>query len=180
MTSRFALTTVSLCLFGLTLSAVGLAQQAPPAPPVTPAASAGQAQPAPGAARGGGRGAPSPACGSATTGKNMATTSRCFELRTYTVRPDSAGNIDVLHTRFRDVTARLFVKHGMSIIGFWQPVTTPDTMVYMLAYKDNAARDAQWAAFYADPEWVEARARLSVGLSVTSVFMNAADYSPVK
>ena len=110
----------------------------------------------------------------------MAPASRCFELRTYTVRPDGPGNIDVLHARFREVSARLFIKHGMNIVGFWQPVAMPDTLVYMLAYKDNAARDAQWAAFNADPEWVEARTKMNVGLGVVSVFMNASDYSPIK
>ena len=171
MTQRFAIKSLSLCLLGLSLSVTGLAQTPP-----SPAAPAGQAQPA----RGGRGGNPTPPCGSAVTGKNMAPTSRCFELRTYTVRPDSPGNIDVLHARFREVSQRLFLKHGMNVIGFWQPVAMPDTLVYMLAYKDNATRDAQWAAFNADPEWVEARTRMNVGLGVVSVFMNAADYSPIK
>jgi hypothetical protein len=114
------------------------------------------------------------------TGKNIAANSRCFELRTYTVQPDSPGTIDLLHSRFRDVTNRLFVKHGMTIVGFWQPLTKPDTLVYMLAYKDNAARDAEWAAFNADPEWVKARTEMNVRVQVDQVFMNAADYSPLK
>ena len=174
MTQRFAIKSLCLCGLGLSLTVTGLAQTPPsPAAPATPAA---QAQPA----RGGRGGNPTPPCGSAVTGKNMAPTSRCFELRTYTVRAEGPGNIDVLHARFREVSARLFVKHGMSIIGFWQPVAMPDTLVYMLAYKDNATRDAQWAAFNTDPEWVEARTRMNVGLGVVSVFMNAADYSPIK
>jgi len=114
------------------------------------------------------------------TGKNIAANSRCFELRTYTVQPDSPGNIDVLHTRFRDFTTRLFLKHGMTIIGFWQPLTKPDTLIYLMAYKDGAARDSEWAAFQADPEWVKARTDLNVRTQVESVFMNAADYSPIK
>ena len=123
---------------------------------------------------------PTPACGATLSAKNLAPVSRCFELRTYTVRPEGPGNIDLLHARFRDATARLFLKHGMTIIGFWQPVAMPDTFVYMLAYKDNATRDAQWAAFSSDPEWVETRARMSVNVGVVHVFMNATDYSPMK
>jgi hypothetical protein len=130
----------------------------------------------------GGRGAAqaTPPCGPAVTGKNIAKDSRCFELRTYTMRPDGAGNIDLLHKRFRDATVRLFTKHGMTIVGFWQPLTKPDTLIYLMAYKDNAARDAEWAAFQADPEWVKARTEMNVGVAVDSVFMNATDYSPLK
>ena len=176
MTQRFGITAMCCVgMIGLSLSITSLAQ-APPSSPATTVATTGPA-PAP---AGGFGGPPTPPCGSAVTGKNMAPKSRCFELRTYTVRADSPGNIDVLHARFRDVTSRLFVKHGMTIIGYWQPVAMPDTLIYMLAYKDNATRDKQWAAFSADPEWLETRARMVVSLSVVNVFMNAADYSPIK
>ncbi len=131
---------------------------------------------------GGGRGAAPPtlACGPAVSGKNIAKDSRCFELRTYTLRPGGAGDIDLLHKRFRDVTARLFTKHGMTIIGFWQPLSKPDTLIYLMAYKDNAARDTEWAAFNTDPDWVKARTEMNVGVGVENVFMNATDYSPLK
>src|SRR5215470_15108561 len=70
--------------------------------------------------------------------KNVAKESRCFELRTYTVQEGSS--IDLLHSRFRDHTTALFKKHGMTIVGYWQPVAKPDTLIYILAYKDAAAR----------------------------------------
>jgi NIPSNAP len=110
--------------------------------------------------------------------KNVDPNSRCFELRTYTVRAGSS--IDVLHSRFRDHTTALFRKHGMTVIGYWQPVAKPDTLVYMLAYKDAAARDASWAAFNVDPDWVKARTELQVGVQVDNLFMSATDYSPLK
>src|SRR6266850_6060173 len=121
---------------------------------------------------------PTPACGANQPMKNTAKDSRCFELRTYTVR-EGAGNIDVLHSRFRDHTNALFRKHGMTIVGFWQPVTKPDALIYLLAYKDGAARDAAWAAFGADPEWAKAQTEMRVGLQTDTVFMNATDYSPL-
>jgi hypothetical protein len=133
----------------------------------------------------GGRGAapaaqPTPACGSSLPPdiKNVAKDSRCFELRTYTVREGSS--IDLLHSRFRDHTTALFKKHGMTIVGYWQPVTKPNTLIYILAYKDGAARDAAWAAFNADPEWVKTRTEMQVNVQVENVFMNATDYSPLK
>ena len=88
--------------------------------------------------------------------------------------------MDLLHSRFRENTTALFKKHGMTIIGFWQAVTKRDTMIYLLAYKDAAARDASWAAFGADPEWVKARTAMQVNIQVDSVFMSATDYSPMK
>src|SRR5436305_14762664 len=98
--------------------------------------------------------AQTPACGPNVPMKNVAADSRCFELRTYTVSPASGSNADLLHKRFRDHTNRLFKKHGMTIVGFWQPVSRPDQLIYILAYKNAAARDASWKAFQADPEWV--------------------------
>jgi hypothetical protein len=121
---------------------------------------------------------PTPACGPNLTIKNVAKDSRCFELRTYTVREGSS--IDLLHSRFRDHTTALFKKHGMTIIGYWQPVAKPDTLIYILAYKDAAARDAAWAAFNADQEWVKTRTEMQVNVQVDNVFMSATDYSPLK
>src|SRR5579862_1907086 len=91
--------------------------------------------------------APTPPCGPNLPAdiKNVAKESRCFELRTYTVKEGSS--IDLLHSRFRDHTTALFRKHGMTIIGYWQPVTKPNVLIYILAYKDGAARDKAWAAF---------------------------------
>jgi NIPSNAP len=143
---------------------------------VAQSAPTGQAAPA-------GRGAPpapTPPCGPNLPAdvKNVTKDSRCFELRTYNVQPGSS--IDLLHSRFRDHTTALFKKHGMTIIGYWQPVTKPNTLVYLLAYKDGAARDAAWAAFGADPEWVKTRTAMQVNVQVDSVFMSATDYSPMK
>ena len=146
---------------------------------LTSMAAAAAAQ-APAPQRGGA--APTPSCGPGVTGKNIASDSRCFELRTYTVKGEGPGSIDLLHSRFREHTNRLFRKHGMTIVGFWQP-TTPgmeNTLIYLLAYKDGAARDAAWAAFRTDPEWTEVTKKMQVGTAVQSVFMNSTDYGPMK
>jgi NIPSNAP protein len=154
---------VALALFGFSthLAAQG-GRAAAPAP-------AGQAARGP---------QPTPPCGPNLTIKNVDKQSRCFELRTYTVREGSS--IDLLHSRFRDHTTALFKKHGMTIVGYWQPVAKPDTLIYILAYKDAAARDAAWAAFNADPEWVKTRTEMQVNVQVDNVFMAATDYSPMK
>jgi hypothetical protein len=123
---------------------------------------------------------PTPPCGPnlGPAIKNVASESRCFELRTYTVREGSS--IDLLHSRFRERTTALFKRHGMSIIGYWQPVAKPNVLIYILAYKDAKARDAAWAAFQSDPEWVKTRTEMAVSVQVENVFMSATDYSPMK
>lgn len=147
------------------------AAQAPAAPAQAPAAR-GPAAPTP--ATCGPNASPAPEL------KNVAKDSRCFEIRTYVVQPEGPGNPDLLHRRFREHTLGFFKKHGIGVVGFWQPVNKPDTIVYLLVYKDAAARDAAWAAFGADPGWQKARAELNVRLQVTSEFVVATDYSPMK
>jgi hypothetical protein len=166
MTHRFGIlhATVLTGLFLAAAAAVGA--QAPAAPP------AGR----------GGQANPTPPCGPGVKGKNIASDSRCFELRTYTVRAEGPGSIDLLHDRFRQHTNRLFQKHGMTIVGFWQPLNAgmERTLIYVLAYKDGAARDAAWAAFRTDPEWKDVTSKMQVGTQVESVFMNSVDYGPLK
>jgi hypothetical protein len=174
MTQRIAralpVVVVGLIIVGTTVQNAQAGQAAP----------AGQTAAAGQGARGGRGPAPTPPCGPNLPAeiKNVSKDSRCFELRTYTVREGSS--IDLLHARFRDHTNALFRKHGMTIVGFWQPVTKPDTLIYILAYKDGAARDAAWAAFQADPEWVKTRTEMAVNVQVDNVFMSATDYGPVK
>jgi hypothetical protein len=122
--------------------------------------------------------ATTPPCGPGLGIKNTAGDSRCFELRTYTVPEGSSA--DVLHARFREHTIALFQKHGMTVVGFWQPVGRLDQLVYILAYRDAGARDAAWAAFNADPEWVKTRTEMQVNVDVDNTFMVATDYSPIK
>jgi hypothetical protein len=122
--------------------------------------------------------AATPPCGPGLDIKNTAGDSRCFELRIYTLGQGSSA--DVLHARFRDHTIALFQKHGMTVIGFWQPVTRLDQLVYILAYRDAAARDSEWAAFNADPDWVKTRTEMKVSVDVDNTFMVATNYSPIK
>jgi hypothetical protein len=147
---------------------------------------AGQAAPA-------GRGAapPSPPCGPqgqlpANLSKNVDPRSRCFEVRIYTVDKArvEAGKLNVgineLHQRFREKELAIFKKHGAEIIGAWQQSNNPDTLVWMLAYRDSAHRDEVWAKFNADPDWAELRKKYPVPVSPNTFLMSASDYSPMK
>ena len=119
-------------------------------------------------------------------GKNTAKDSRCFELRSYTVDPTRdgvgqfKGGIDDLHKRFREGEVEVFEKNGADVLAVWQNLDEPNTLVYLLAYKDRAAREAGWAAFNADPKWTELRLKYFVPLTSKITFMSATDYSPLK
>jgi hypothetical protein len=110
---------------------------------------------------------------------------RVFEMRTYYTAP---GKMADLHARFRDHTCALFKKHGMELIGFWEPVDEKsgkgEKMVYILAYPRREAAAASWKAFGADPVWQKARTESEkngkIVTKVESVFLNGLDYSAIK
>lgn len=113
---------------------------------------------------------------------NVASDSRCFELRMYTADPevDGVGGIDNLHQRFREEEVAIFEKYGAEIVAVWQRLDNPNTLVWMLAYRDRAHRQEVWAAFAADPAWEALREKYPVPLSVESYMMSASDYSNLK
>lgn len=105
-----------------------------------------------------------------------------YELRTYTAAP---GKMARLHQRFREVTMRLFERHGMRVVGLWTPVddaASSDQLVYLLAFADREALEAGWAAFRADPDWIEAKAASErdgvLAARVESRLLEPTDYSP--
>ena len=109
---------------------------------------------------------------------------RVFEMRTYYANP---GKMKALHARFRDHTNKLFVKHGMTLIGYWSPIDKAEAeekLIYILAYPSKEAADKSWAAFKKDPEWIAAKAASEKDGALVkkyeSVFLNPTDYSPIK
>ena len=136
-------------------------------------------------------GAPAGPCGpqgqlAAEFTKNVDPKARCFEVRQYTV--DRArvgtgtfnGSINELHQRFREQEVAIFRKHGAEIVGVWQHLGNPDTLVWMLAYRDRAHREEVWAKFAADPDWKALSSKYSVPISANVFTMSATDYSPLK
>ena len=114
--------------------------------------------------------------------KNVAGDSRCFEIRMYTAEPEAngEGGINNLHQRFREGEMRLFEKHGAEIVAVWQRLDDPNTLVWMLAYRDRAHRDEIFGAFRDDPEWAELLAKYPVPLSIEAYMLSASDYSHLK
>src|SRR5205807_862936 len=115
-------------------------------------------------------------------GKSVDT--RVFELRTYYASP---GKMEALHARFRNHTNKLFVKHGMTLIGYWNPTDAKEAerkLIYILAYPSKEAAQRSWDAFRADPVWKKAKDDSEkdgvLVEKVDSVFMKPTDYSPIK
>jgi hypothetical protein len=106
---------------------------------------------------------------------------RVFELRTYTT-PE--GKFDQLNARFRDHTRRIFDRHHMTSIGYWTPVDSPNTLVYILAHPSVDEAKKNWEAFRADPEWQKVKADTEAqgltGIKVESRFLQPTDYSAIK
>ncbi len=117
-------------------------------------------------------------------GEAAAADTRVFELRIYTTHE---GKLDDLLTRFRDHTNPLFVKHGMSLIGYWTPSEGEEagkTLIYILAYPSREARDASWKAFRNDPVWTKAYEESHkdgpLVEKVDSKFLTPTDFSPIQ
>jgi hypothetical protein len=108
---------------------------------------------------------------------------RLFELRTYHAAP---GKMQALNSRFRDHTCDLFKKHGITIIGFWNPSKAEDTdktLIYLLAFPNQEAADQSWKAFAGDPEWKKVKDESEkdgrLVEKIERVFLNPTDYSPM-
>ncbi len=105
---------------------------------------------------------------------------RVFEMRIYFA---AEGKLESLNTRFRDHTTKLFEKHGISNIGYWEPIDNKERqLIYFLAYPTREAREQSWKAFSADPDWQKAKNASEVNgklvAKVESKFFQATDYSP--
>jgi hypothetical protein len=110
--------------------------------------------------------------------------SRVYELRTYTTLE---GRLPALEKRFKDHTLKLFEKHGMRNGMYWKP-TDPklkdNTLIYVVSHESREAAEKSWNAFRNDPEWIKVRdaseADGKIVSNVQSVYMELADWSPVK
>ena len=134
---------------------------------------------------------PPPPCGPkgdlpASLSTNVAADSRCFEIRMYTANTmrngggDYALAIDELHQRFREEEVAIFEKHGAEIIAVWQRLDDPETLVWMLAYRDRAHRTEGGNKFRDGPAWDALLKKYPVGVDADVFMLSATDYSALK
>jgi len=107
-----------------------------------------------------------------------------YELRLYHFKE---GKIEALKARFRDHTDRLFKRHHMKSIGYWQPQDAPasqNLLVYILQHPSREDARENWAAFQADPEWKKVKAETEANGPlvdhIDSYFMDPTSFSELK
>jgi hypothetical protein len=106
-----------------------------------------------------------------------------YELRVYHTVP---GRLPALVKRFDTITCDLFEKHGIKQVGFWNVVIGESNtdLVYMLQFESLADREKKFAAFAADPEWIEARAKTEadgpIVASITNTILTPTSFSALK
>ena len=105
------------------------------------------------------------------------------ELRIYRALP---GRMPALLKRFETKTLKIWERMGIRQAGFWTTVIGPChlELTYMLAWESLDERERKWAAFQADPEWLEAWAEsekdgIIVG-SVASSILSPTKFSAVR
>lgn len=128
--------------------------------------------------------ASAPARGASQAPSPSASSSVVYELRTYTT---NEGKLPALQARFRDHTIKIFERHGIHSIGYWIPQDAPkssNTLIYIVAHESREAAARNWEAFRQDPEWQQVAAASEANgkllANIDSVYMDAADYSPMK
>jgi hypothetical protein len=79
--------------------------------------------------------------------------SRIFEIRTYESHSEKASKKKI--EMFNRGEIAIFRRAGLTPVFFGETLAGDNmpNLTYMLVYEDMAARDKQWGAFAADPEW---------------------------
>ena len=117
-----------------------------------------------------------------------AAAGKLYELRFYTCNP---GKLPDLHARFRDHTLKLFEKHGIENIIYWDVAEGTEAdgddasnmMIYIIAHKDESSRAASWEGFMNDPDWKSALQKSEENGKILAkppraILMHATDFSP--
>jgi hypothetical protein len=105
-----------------------------------------------------------------------------YELRIYETVP---GRLPALNRRFREHTLRIFARHGIKSVAYWEDlIGVSNRLTYILAWEDLTHRERAWNAFTSDPEWQEVRAKSEedgpIVARVIATIMKPTDYSPLQ
>ena len=106
-----------------------------------------------------------------------------YELRIYASVP---GRVSQIVEGLRHNAQTLFVKYGFRPVAFWQTIDTAESagsVVYLLAWRDEAEQQESWTALRADAEWVaflaETQRRGPAIVGVTSIAMDDIPHMPL-
>jgi hypothetical protein len=109
---------------------------------------------------------------------------RIFELRTYESHSKKANKKKI--EMFNRGEIAIFRKTGLQPVFFGETLlgTRLPNLTYMVAFENLAAREKNWAAFGADPEWrklssMPEYADSEIVSSISSLFLRPAPYSQI-
>ena len=110
---------------------------------------------------------------------------RLFELRTYESHSEKAHRLKV--QMFEEMgEIEIFRRVGLQPVFFSHTVVGPrmPSLVYMLVHDNLAAREKNWAAFSADPEWKKVAStpgysNADIVSNITTVFLQPTAYSQI-
>ena len=105
-----------------------------------------------------------------------------YEWRAYEIAPGKRG---ALNDRFQNVTLKLFDKHGIKALGFWEAVVgSTNVLYYMLVWENMAHREKAWNSFLTDPEWKKAFKETekdgALTVRIVNYLLRPAPFSPMK
>jgi hypothetical protein len=105
-----------------------------------------------------------------------------YEYRHYEVMP---GRLPDLHRRFTNLTTKLFAKHGIRVVGFWEAaVGRSNELHYILQWESMAEREKKWAEYQSDPEWIDGKAETErngvLVANINNSFWTPTAYSPLQ
>ena len=107
-----------------------------------------------------------------------------YELRTYF---PTDGDPTRINARFRDHTIKLFEKHGMENVVYFNTFDEKDggsKLIYLLTHKSRQAGQESFGTFRVDPAWIKAKteseANGPIVTKVESIYMKSLPYSKMK
>lgn len=78
-----------------------------------------------------------------------------YEKKCYLAHP---GKAQALRQRFVNTTMPIFKRLGIQTLAVYYPQGSEDELHYIVAFADAHTRQAAWAQFAQDSEWLEAKA----------------------
>lgn len=98
------------------------------------------------------------------------------------------GKLEALRARFRDHTFGIFARLGLELVAFFEeaPEENRDEhlLIYLLAFADRDHAERAWAAFRADPEWLDVKAETErdgpLTTQIDSLYLHPTEHSPLR
>ncbi len=105
-----------------------------------------------------------------------------YEYRRYVAQ---SGKLAALHDRLQNEMPALFQRHGMDVVGYWEPVvgTLGDEIHYLLRWSSMDECGRNWSALLSDEDWHrvkrESEADGPLLACVETQFWKTTSYSPI-